>query len=89
MPDVTVFLPGPLIRLFPEASHRVDLSAETIEGLLLELDERWPGMRNCLRDSRPGIRRHVNIFVAGRRAHLDTALPEGGEVYVLTAMSGG
>lgn len=89
MPNVTVFLPGPLVRLFPEASHQVEVSADTVEGLLEELDARWPGMRDSLRDSRPQIRRHINIFVAGRRAKLGTPLPEDAEVYVLTAMSGG
>jgi molybdopterin synthase sulfur carrier subunit len=53
------------------------------------LDVRWPGMRDRLCDSRPAIRRHVNVFVEGRRATLDTTLAPGTEVTVLTAISGG
>ena len=57
--------------------------------MLLALDERWPGIRDRVRDSRPSIRKHINIFVNGKRATLDTPLNGGSKVYVLTAMSGG
>lgn len=43
--------------------------------LLDALDARWPGMRDRLCDSTPAIRRHLNVFVDGRRARLDTPLP--------------
>jgi hypothetical protein len=46
-------------------------------------------MKDRLCDTSPAIRRHINIFVAGERARLDTALPPGDTVFVLTAMSGG
>jgi molybdopterin converting factor small subunit len=35
------------------------------------------------------VRRHINIFVDGERATLDTPLRDGVKVYVLTAISGG
>ena len=40
-------------------------------------------------DSTPRIRRHINIFVDGERATLDTRLAPGAEVMVMTAISGG
>lgn len=86
---VTVFLPAPLVSLFPGATRRVELDAGTVGGMLDALESRWPGMRDRLRDSRPAIRRHINIFVDGERAALDTPLAPGAEVFVLTAMSGG
>ncbi len=94
MPDasrstVAVVLPDALIRLFPGSEARIRLTASTIDEMLNALDARWPGMRDRLCDSRPAIRRHINVFVDGRRATLDTRLPPGAEVYVLTAMSGG
>ena len=46
-------------------------------------------MRDRLCDSMPGIRRHINIFVEGERATLETRLTPGAEVFVLTAISGG
>jgi len=84
-----VILPGALVALFPGAATHLSVEAETVEDMLRELDRRWPGMRDRLRDERPSIRKHINIFVDGKRATLDTALRENSRVYVLTAMSGG
>jgi len=86
---VVVLLPPVLLRLFPEAQARVELSAATVAEAVDALERRWPGMRDRLCDSTPRIRRHVNVFVDGRRASLDTRLTPGTEVYVLTAISGG
>lgn len=88
-PLVTVFLPGALTRLFPEARGTTELHAANVDDMLDALDARWPGMRDRLADTSPGIRRHINVFVDGERASLDTALDEGAKIYVLTAMSGG
>lgn len=86
---VTVYLPGVLTRLFPEARGTTELHAATVDDMLDALDARWPGMRDRLADTSPGIRRHINVFVNGERASLDTPLDEGAKIYVLTAMSGG
>ena len=87
-PEV-VILPAALADLFPESVRRVEVQASTVDGLIKALDERWPGMRDRLCDSRPAIRRHINVFVEGERASLATVLKPGTEVYVLTAISGG
>ena len=86
---VVVRLPTVLTILFPGSERRVDLRAGTVAGVIDGLDARWPGMGDRIRDSRPAIRRHINIYVGGRRAALDTPLPPGAEVIVLTAISGG
>jgi len=88
-PMVTVMLPSALIRLFPGSAARVEVNAATVDELIGALDARWHGMRDRLRDSRPAIRRHIHVFVDGRRATLETPLAPGTEVYILTAMSGG
>lgn len=88
-PSVIVNLPGALVSLFPGASGQVELNAASVADMLDALDARWPGMRDRLADSRPAIRRHINIFVDGRRAKLGTPLGAGSRVFVLTAMSGG
>jgi molybdopterin converting factor small subunit len=46
-------------------------------------------MADRLCDSRPAIRQHMNVFVEGRRAKLDTPLKPDMQVTILTAMSGG
>jgi molybdopterin converting factor small subunit len=86
---VAVTLPANLVRLFPNALRRVELPAATVGELIDGLDARWPGMRDRLCDSRPALRRHINVFVEGRRATLETRLAPGTEVTVLTAISGG
>jgi molybdopterin synthase sulfur carrier subunit len=88
-PTVSVVLPGGLVTLFPGSQTRLDVEAASVSELLDALNERWPGMRDRLQDSRPSIRKHINIFVDGKRATLNTPLFPGARVYVLTAMSGG
>ncbi len=89
LPKVTVVLPAALRALFPGSPGHVELEASTVGDLLDALDSRWPGMRDRLRDSTPAVRRHIKIFVDGRRARLETPLTPGAEVYILTAISGG
>ena len=86
---VRVHLTSGLRGLFPGLPGEVAVEAATVAELLDRLDARWPGMRDRLSDERPAIRRHINVFVDGGRAGLDTPLAPGAEVYVFTAMSGG
>jgi sulfur-carrier protein len=86
---VSVVLPAALVNLFPGAERQVTVSAATVADAIDALDARWPGMRDRLCDSRPSIRRHINVFVDAKRASLDTALAPGAEMIVMTAISGG
>lgn len=86
---VSVVLPRALLALFPDVPREVELEARTVAEMIGALDARWPGMRDRLSDSTPAVRRHINVFVDGRRAKLDTPLRDGLKVYVLTAISGG
>lgn len=88
-PTAIVVLPPPLLALFPQAHSPVRIAAPTVGAMIDALDRRWPGMGDRLRDSTPRIRRHINVFVDGERAALETPLAEGIRVYVLTALSGG
>lgn len=87
--QVSVTLPGALLALFPGASQRVEVAAATVADVMAALEAHWPGMRDRLCDSRPAIRRHINVFVDGERAALDTKLRDGADVVILTAISGG
>lgn len=88
-PVGTVLLPAALCALFPGAPRRLDVAAATVAGAIAELDARFPGMADRIRDSRPAIRRHLRIFVNGAPATLETQLAPGAELLVLTAVSGG
>lgn len=86
---VTVRLPGVLVDLFPGARRSVELGASTVAEVMDALDCLWPGMRDRLCDSTPAIRKHINVFIDGERATLETPIEPGTEVFVLTAISGG
>lgn len=86
---IVVRLPGVLVDLFPGSRRRVEMEAATVAEMVDALDRLWPGMRDRICDTRPAIRRHMNVFVDGERAALETAIPAGSEVFVLTAISGG
>jgi molybdopterin converting factor small subunit len=88
-PRVEVTLPPALVRLFPGALSQLELPAATVCEVIDALDARWPGMRDRLVDTSPAIRRHINVFVEGRRARLDTRLDRGSKVFIMTAVSGG
>jgi len=88
-PPVVVLLPALLVSLFPGAGRQVELCVKTIGEMIDALDSRWPGMRDRICDSTPAIRRHINIFVEGERATLETRLAPGADVFILTAISGG
>ena len=86
---VLVRLPPHLVVLFPGADRLVSLNAATVDEMVDGLDALWPGMRERICDETPSIRRHINVFVDGRRAKLSTPLAPGADVFVLTAISGG
>ena len=86
---VLVRLPALFAGLFPTAERRVELWVDTVDEMMDALDARWPGMRDRLCDSTPAIRRHINVFIDGRRASLDTRLAPGTDVFIVTAISGG
>ena len=86
---VVVKLSPLLVDLFPGSSRRVEMQASTVAQVIDELDRRWPGMGDRIRDTRPAIRKHMNVFVDGRRSTLETQLPPGAEVFIITAISGG
>lgn len=86
---VVVRLPLLFTALFPDAERIVQVEAETVDDVMHALDARWPGMRDRLCDTTPSIRRHINVFVAGKRVRLDARLAPGADVFILTAVSGG
>jgi molybdopterin synthase sulfur carrier subunit len=86
---VVVVLPAALMRLFPSCEHEPTVTATSVREMVEALNARWPGMLDRLCDSTPRVRRHINIFVEGERATLDTPLAPGTEVFIMTAISGG
>ena len=88
-PKVCVRLPALFDALFPGVERRLEVEAATVAELIEALEARWPGMRDRICDTRPEIRRHINVFVDGRRVRLGAPLAPGADVFILTAISGG
>ncbi len=84
-----VHLPSTLPPLFAGLPRRLELAAADVAGLLDELDERWPGLRDRLCEPGPTLRRHIHVYVDRERAQLETPLDGRSRVDVITAISGG
>jgi len=85
----TVILPRSLVALFPGADRHHQVDGSTVAEVIDHLDARIPGIRNRLVDAGPTLREHLNVFVAGERADLDSQIPSGATVHVIPAISGG
>jgi molybdopterin synthase sulfur carrier subunit len=82
-------LPPTLPPLFPELPRRLEIEATSVDEAIDQLDQRWPGLRDRLCQSGPALRPHINVYVEGRRAELDTPLDTASRVDVIAAISGG
>jgi len=84
-----VHLPRSLVGLFPGTPRRLQASGATVAEVIADLDEQVPGIRNRVLDAGPTIRTHLNVFVSGQRATLETPVPSDAVVHVIPAVSGG
>lgn len=84
-----VVLPGNLVALFPGAPRRLALEATSVREVIAALDTCIPGMANRLLDAGPSLREHINVFVDGDMATLDTTVGPASVVHVIPAVSGG
>jgi molybdopterin converting factor small subunit len=91
---VRILLPA---YLRPYAAGRQGLEVEgapgTVREALLSLRALHPGVIDRVLTERGEVRRHVNIFVGDESIRwtggLDTPLPEGSEIAIVPAVSGG
>ena len=84
-----VHLPRSLVSLFPGSERRMAAEGATVLDVIRDLDSRVPGVANRVLDAGPSIRRHLNLFVNGELAALDTPVPPGADLHVIPAVSGG
>ena len=82
-------LPSTLPPLFPSLPRHLELEATTVREAIDQLDARTPGLRNRLVDSGPVLREHINVFVDGVQASLDTPVRPDSTIHVIPAVSGG
>jgi molybdopterin synthase sulfur carrier subunit len=84
-----VLIPGPL-RNYTGNAAAVSADGLTLERLLVDLDQRFPGLRFRVIDEQGHIRRHIKFFVDGVQASdLNPRLDTANEVMIVCALSGG
>ena len=84
-----VILPRSLAILIPDLPHRASVSGATVADVIAGLDEAWPGVADRLLETGPAIREHINVFVDGDRAALDSPVGPASIVHVIPAVAGG
>jgi len=86
---VKVYIPTPF-RALTERQARVEVQSGTVAAALQELESRYPGLRERLRDDKGGLFEYINIYVNSQVIDdLDgegTALKDGDEVSIIPAL---
>ena len=91
---IVVLLPGPL-RSYAGGRDTVRLEAPcaTVRDALRALGERYPGVRDRVLTEQGDVRQHLNVFLGEDNVRsalgLATPLPDGSELTILPAVSGG
>ena len=91
---VKFHIPGPL-RAYTGGRSQVDVAVPqgTLRDALQALWAVHPGLRDRLATEQGNIREHINIFVGDENARssggLSMAVPDGAEISIIPAISGG
>lgn len=87
-----IYLPTPLRRL-TQGQAKVVTGGRTVEEALVDLERRFPGLREQLREPTGEVRRFINVFVNGAEIRTlqgpATPVGERDEVSIIPAMAGG
>jgi molybdopterin converting factor small subunit len=83
-----VLIPGAL-RSYTEKGE-VEVGGATLGAVLVELDQRYAGIRFRIIDEQDRIRRHIRLFVNGEQVRdLAHPLDARDELVIVQALSGG
>jgi molybdopterin/thiamine biosynthesis adenylyltransferase/molybdopterin converting factor small subunit len=89
---VKVYIPTPF-RALTEKQARVEVDSRTVGDVLRELEGRYPGLRERLRDPQGSLFEYINVYVNSQAIDdlqgEGTALEEGDEVSIIPAVAGG
>ena len=85
------FTPG-LKRFFPDLKKE-SLEADTVGNLILEIDRKYPGIKNYIVDENGHLREHVQVYIGeepiNKENHLQERLSSDDKVLIYQAISGG
>ena len=89
---VVVRIPTPLQK-FTQNQSEVEVGGTTIDGVVGELDVRFPGIRERLCDDSGAIRKFINFYLNDEDIRFmdgeKTAVQDGDEVAIIPAIAGG
>ena len=87
-----VRIPTPLRKL-TNNEEVIEVEASTIDGLITELQARFPGIKERLMDDGGEVRRFVNVYVNQEDIRFlqnqKTPLKDGDEISIIPAIAGG
>lgn len=87
-----VRIPTPLRKLTNE-EELVEVTADTVAGAIVELQQRFPGIQERLLDEAGGVRRFLNVYVNEEDIRFlqnqNTPLKDGDEISIIPAIAGG
>ncbi len=90
--SVTVFIPT-AFRRATQNRDRIEVGAGSVAKALDELEQMFGGLRGIVRDEGGRVHRHVNIYVNNESIDaldgLETALADGDEIAIISAVAGG
>ena len=81
-----------ILRPYTGGAKIVEGNGDTIEGLIVDLESRYPGLQERLVDEQ-GLRRFVNVYLNDEDVRflggLETVVADGDSVTILPAVAGG
>ena len=87
-----VRIPTPLRKL-TNNEEIVEINASTLGEAIIELQGRYPGIKERLLDESGGVRRFVNVYVNEEDIRFlqnqNTQLKDGDEISIIPAIAGG
>jgi molybdopterin synthase sulfur carrier subunit len=89
---VIVRIPTPL-RSLTKGQAEVEVGADTVAGLIEDLEKQYPGLKERLVDEGGEVRRFINVYVNEEDIRFlqgaTTALKAGDKVSIVPAIAGG
>jgi molybdopterin converting factor small subunit len=84
-----VRIPTPL-RSYTQGESVVEGHGSTVDAVLRDLDERYPGMRFRMVDEQNRVRKHMKVWVNEDAVRdLSTPVTDADEITIMQALSGG
>jgi molybdopterin synthase sulfur carrier subunit len=86
---IRVFIPSQLTA-YTAGVTRVEAAGATVEGVLDDLDRRFPGLKFRVVDEQDRVRKHMRMFIGATETRSVAApMRDGDELLIFGALSGG